>query len=197
MFRALVGLLCVIACLHTSFIARRAEASGTQSISPASRVYLNQSAIINSMRHSFPDVEVNVVWKPCGEYNAFYYAGSKTIVLCTEMEAFPDAAVFFAAHEMGHAITHQLLSELNEADADELAALALIEDDQATLLAKAGLYWKVKSFQGHIKNDPHPSAGYRAWFLVCMAAGLDSPGECQDLLEITAWKWQLRLQDYH
>lgn len=191
MLRALVGLLCVIGVLHSSIAL-----SAIPSTSPASAVFLRQQEVIDYMKESFPKVEVEVVWKPCRKYNAYYDPNDRTIVLCTEMEDFPEVAVLVAAHEMGHAITDQMLDEMSEYDADELAALALIAKDDLLPLVTAGVYFKRKELQGHMAGDPHPSAGYRAWFFECMGS-VDTDSGCAEMALDTALKWALKLDVYH
>ena len=189
----LLGLL-FLACSAAKFVPVAAAGSTSQ---PASEVFQAQKRLINSMKEDYPEVEVDVTWMPCGQKNAFYFPSIKRIVLCTEMEDHPEAALLFAAHEMGHAVTHQLIDVLDEGAADELAAIAMVKHGHATELLVSALYWAKKNFKGHIVGDDHPSAGYRAWFFSCMASAYDgAPKQCVDLYYTTAVKWLLRLKVY-
>lgn len=166
-----------------------------------SQVYMNQWRIIQHMAIEYPTVGVKVQWIPCGEENSYYDPETKTISLCTEMSAHSGAAVFFAAHEMGHAITHQLTYTVNEIDADEIGALAMIKYDFSQELLDAALYHLNQDIQGHIYWDPHPSNGFRAWYLTCLESGsendfgLSGPVECKWLYRATRMKWDMRLHD--
>jgi hypothetical protein len=189
----LVGLL-FLACSAAKFIP--AAESSTPSI-PASKVFKAQKRIIELMKGEYPGVKAEVVWVPCGQKNAFYYPSLQKIVLCTEMEEHPETALLMAAHEMGHAITDQIIDMTDEGAADELAALAMVKHGYATELLVASLYWKRKTIQGHLAGDDHPSAGYRAWFFSCMASAYDNqPQHCVDLYYTTQLKWLLRLKVY-
>lgn len=178
------------------------EASGSPAtpaapdpVYPASAVYRAQADIIEKMNSLYPGVEVEVRWEPCDEENSYYQPWDHTIHLCTEMEAHPSAAVVFAAHEMGHAITTQLLSVGGEQEADELAALAMIKFDHRQELLDAALYYKEQADQDHIPGDPHPSNRFRAWEMACIEAGSepDATGECRDLYQGLRVRWNARL----
>lgn len=138
---------------------------------------------------------MTISWEPCGEYNSYYEPSTHKIGLCTEMEDFPDVAVAFAAHEMGHAITDQMLDELSEYDADELAALALIAHDDLMVLLDTGIWFKMEDFQGHISGDPHPSHGYRAEFFACMGS-VDTNAECALQYYNLLGEWSRKLITY-
>jgi hypothetical protein len=165
----------------------------------ASVVYLRQAAVIDAMREFYPGVEIDVVWKPCGEENSYYYGGAHRIELCTEMEAHPDAALFFAAHEAGHAVTQQLAGTLDEGAADAVGALAMIRLNLRNELLGAAAYHGSQDLQAHYPGDPHPSNGYRAWFLKCLEMGSGEgalgPPECHTLYEGTKTYWERRLTD--
>lgn len=141
-------------------------------------------------------VDATVVRKACGERNSWYDPSDHTILLCDEMLEFPDAAVFFAAHEASHAVTHQITSSIGEEDADEIAALEMIRLGMLDELLGAAIYWKQQDVQGHIKGDPHPGHGYRAWNLACMEDGSeDRPAApiCRLLYQGTLLRWTTRL----
>jgi len=161
----------------------------------ASNVYMRQKELIEKMSEGY-GVEVDVAWEPCGQENSFYYRATNKIVLCTEMSKYPAAALFYAAHEMGHSMTWQLTSSLSEIDADEIAALAMIDLGYSYELLGAALYHKADDTQGHIQGDSHPSNGFRAWYLACLATGADGgPPECVMLYQATKLKWETRLND--
>lgn len=183
MFRTLIALILLIACAPTP---ARADTSD---------VYREQEKIIETMNGYFPEVEVTVVWRPCGHMNAYYASRSRLIILCTELGRNRSVALLFAAHEMGHAITHQLTSHVDEQAADELAAMAMIMGGYTKELLDSAIYFRLKKEQGHVKGDPHPSAGYRAWFFACMGSW-DSNDDCRRLAEVTTLKWINRLKTY-
>jgi hypothetical protein len=168
--------------------------AGPARVAPATEAFLAQQAVVSAMEEMYPEVEVEIVWRPCGQVNAFYYPSDKRIVMCTETEKIPGAAVFFAAHEMGHAVAIQLLSTRDEAAADEIAALAMLELGMGKELLEAAIYFKKDGNQYHEDGDSHPSHGYRAWFLACMGASMDgAPAACVNLANTTRMKWWVRL----
>lgn len=166
-----------------------------------STVFADQVSVIWAMNMAYPMVNVEIVRSKCGERNAYYkgrkHPGLKTpqIVLCTEMDEFPMTAVFFAAHEMAHAITDHYTDTVSESDADELAALAMIALGLETELFVASVYWLQKDRLGHIPGDDHLPAGYRAWYLACLQEGATEEGsdECKTLYRATDMKWARRL----
>lgn len=164
----------------------------------ANDVFMKQKQMLLDMLEDYPKVEVEAFWFPCGEENSYYFYRSQRIVLCTEMSNHPGAAIFFAAHEMGHAVGHQYTSTTEEIEADELAALAMIKHGYLKELFEAAEYHSKEPTQGHIPGDPHPSNGFRAWYLTCLAEGsmetTDSV-ECITLYEATKLKWEVRLAD--
>lgn len=192
MLRALIGVLVLFSFLHASLLPR-AWAESTQPT--PSEVYQAQWDMIEIMREEYPEVEVEVRWIPCGMKNAFYLPSKQMVVLCTEMDPHPGAAVLFAAHEFAHAVTHQLIDVLDEGSADEIAAVSMVRAGKYQELLEAGLYWKRKATQGHLKGDDHPSAGYRAWFFTCMGS-VDTNAECTLLYYALLTKWDKRLISY-
>lgn len=164
---------------------------------PASEVFLEQRDIIEKMNAVYPDVEVDVRWEPCEVENSYYSPGDETITLCTEFEAYPEVAVYVAAHEMAHAIQRQTIDTTSEQDADELAALALAKFDRLDVLLAGALYWKAQPNQGRT-GEGHPSASFRAWELACIADGADGGTKrCVDLYQGLRVRWNERLSSRH
>lgn len=177
----------------------RGEIAALQPTDP----YWRQIELIAIMGASYP-VNVDIIRAECGQENSFYYGydiykdwGLKkpTIVLCKEMDKYPDTALLYAAHEMGHAITDLYTDTLSESDADELAALAMIGLGYNTELFVASVYFLRENFLGHVREDGHAPAGYRAWILRCLEEGSQDDGseECKALYKSTDMKWYLRL----
>ena len=160
----------------------------------ATKTFLAQKDIVEKMNALYPDVTVDVRWEPCGTLNSFYYFNAQKIILCTEFEAYPGAAVFVAAHEMAHAIQHQLTDVTSEQDADELAALAMVKFGYTDELLDAAMFWKQRSYQGRT-GEEHPAAGFRAWELACIAAGSEgAPNMCVALYYGLVVRWSERLK---
>ncbi len=184
--------------LKLAFIALFLSAPVThpKSDTPASSVFIRQRILINQMNVLYPSVDVTVVWAPCGQENALYFPESKTILLCTELEQIPDAALGVAAHEMAHAITHQLTGVSDEQDADEVAALAMIRlgyQDEVMALANWFLTFPE---QGHERGDPHPGARFRAWEFACIESGSEGwPTQCVVLYFGLKVLWEHRLHE--
>ena len=160
-----------------------------------SDTYRAQRDVITKINSLFPNVEVDVRWAPCGEMNAFYDVEEKTILLCTELEEHPGLAVFAAAHEMGHALTHQLTSVTSEQSADEIAALSLIKFGYQKELLEAAVYFAAGR-PAHVPGDEHPGAGFRAWELACIETGSDGgSAECRALYQGLRVIWNTRLRN--
>lgn len=185
-------------CAHTpdAVASVQADTSDASAATPASAVFLRQRDIINAMREMYPSVEADVMWRPCEQENGYYYIGAKRIELCTEFEGSPGAAVFVAAHEFAHAVTYQMLSTGGEGDADEIAAISMIDAGFTEDVMTAALWWKEHKRQTQIPGDSHPAAGFRAWELLCVAVGAAEPDEyphCADLYRGLRVKWYMRL----
>lgn len=162
-------------------------------LADASEAYLMQKRVVEQMKAEYPGVEVKMVWEPCEQVNAFYYWAEKKIVMCTETESAPGVGVVFAAHEMGHAIAHQLLNVEDEGMADEIAADFLVRNGYSMELLQTSLYFKERPNQGRSSRAGHPAPAYRAWFFACMAASVDGHKGCQEVARITRVKLALRL----
>lgn len=138
-------------------------------------------------------VHVNIVWRACGEMNAFYTPG-QDLVVCDELAIIaPDFVPFAVAHEMSHAVIHQLrlpFTGSEEAAADELATVFLLitghVDQVQAAITKFGfdatdMFW-----------DDHLSNARRAYNAVCLARGsLEVPGwgECFERWERATDTW--------
>ena len=164
-------------------------------------VFVDQVELILDMQKAFPLADVQIYHKACGEENSYYYQASEgnpaKIVLCSEMDAYPDVALMFAAHEMGHAISDAYADIMDEQSADEIGALAMIAFGHTEELYMSSFYYIQDPIQGHRKDDPHPANSFRAWFLSCMAQGAEGVGgeECVELFKAEDMKWALRLSE--
>lgn len=140
-----------------------------------SEVYEMQYELLKAEEAMFPKVlegkGVDIRWIPCGEENAFFDPDGHTIYLCTEMEAYPDAALLFAAHELGHAIGYAYLSESSEREADDIGMLSMLELGLHDELVRAADYYDMQVVTGHYPGDPHPPTKYRSWEAKCLATG--------------------------
>ncbi len=195
----LLGLVANASCAH-AFEPRVAalSASAEAATADASDTYLRQEAMIDLMRLEYPTVEVAVNWGPCGKLNSFYYFAHR-IKLCTEFEKYPDAAVFVAAHEFAHAVTHQLIYTTDENDADEIASLSMIAAGQTSALMNAALWWSSRDRLKQWPGAEHPGAGYRGWAAMCLAIGSELSGEypyCENFYLGTRVKWHVRLHKW-
>jgi hypothetical protein len=160
----------------------------------ASSVYTAQKDIVDAIAKHW-DLDIDVIWRPCGEENS-YYNPNGPIELCTEMSEHPLAAVYFAAHEAGHAVTHHLTNTLDETSADKIAALELIRADQRAELLGGAIWYKEKAQQGHHRGDPHAGPGFRAWLLSCLEDGSEEhpvSRSCLGLYLSTKMEWDMRL----
>jgi hypothetical protein len=171
-----------------------------------SSVFVDQVELILDMQKAFPLVKVQIFHEKCGEENAYYWSRedaeakgwvSPRIILCSEMDKYPSAALMFAAHEMGHAITDYYTSTSDEQAADEIGALAMLAFGHQKALLEAADYYLLDAEQRHVDGDGHPSNGFRHWFLRCMATGATGHGDamCVDVFRGTYVKWFMRLND--
>lgn len=161
----------------------------------ATYVFEQQLKIIRQMSRDF-HVDVDVAWMPCGEENSMYYPNENRVVLCTEMAEHPGAAVMFAAHEMGHAVTNNLIDVLDENDADEIAALAMVRHGWWNEMLEGSIYYLSDgSPLTHVPGDDHPSEGFRAWEFACLESGgvERAPADCVSLYDGLRLKWSMRL----
>ncbi len=199
MFRKLAALALTVlaACAPPATLSAVGATSPKAAHSVATDVYASQMTLIESMAKDFPTVEADVRWLPCGEENSAYSPAERTIYLCTDMDIHPGPALMFAAHEMGHAIATQLAGTADESAADQIGALEMIRHGLTGELLEGALYFKAQDQQGHWDGDPHPSNGFRAWHMACLADGSGPDGSpiCQALYQSTKAYWDLRLHD--
>jgi hypothetical protein len=172
-----------------------------------SDVFVKQVELINQMNETFPLVDIQIVRTECKQENSFYWSRDLAkqqgwvkprIELCSEMDKYPDAALMFAAHEMGHAISDFYTDTLDEQNADELGALAMIAFGHQKELLGSVQYYLSDDVQGHVPGDDHPSNGFRAWFLTCMEQGSEKNAQDQMCVAVyngTSIKWFMRLTD--
>lgn len=120
----------------------------------------------------FTGIQVSYHWEDCGEFNAWYSPDKETVILCNELKPFGRGVVRFAlAHELSHAVIHQLhipFTGSEEEAADELAAVILnVHDWQADVVMMAEFWLEL---EGEVRPwDPHPPHDRRAYTLYCLA----------------------------
>ena len=177
-------------------LVSKADASAQVSSDAANAVFRSQRYIVAMMSLQY-NVMANVVWEPCGEENSYFRnePGNPTIILCTEMAAHPGAAMMFAAHEMGHAVTIALADIADESAADEIAMISMARYGFLKEMLDGAIYYLSDGMPlDHRPGDTHPGNGYRAWEFACVAAGADGgPPECVELYHALTMKWDRRL----
>jgi hypothetical protein len=164
----------------------------------AASVMARQQVAIEHMRADYPQLsEVSVLWIPCGEENSFYDRFNHQVTLCAELAEHPDAAIQFALHEFGHAVTDQLADVTDENAADELAILAMVRHGYLREMLGSAIYMLENWPLDHQSGDEHPGAAFRAWELACSESAADdydsAPEECEALLDGLAAKWDRRI----
>lgn len=160
---------------------------------------------------SLPGVEVDVIWVECGHVNAFYFSSiglafgrvvfPRTVALCKELTQInPAIARWIMAHEMAHAIIHQLqipVTGSEEAAADELAAVYLGLVGRTDDLLIVAEHW----FNSNRAENPfgsHPSDMRRGIMALCMATGqMGQPWKhCRGYeWQRAVWTWQKLLNE--
>jgi hypothetical protein len=157
-----------------------------------------QWKLIQAMEADFPKVTLSAItWRTCDTENSWYYPAFKVILLCDDMSKHYDAALFFAAHEFGHAITWQTQGTIDEESADEIATVEMIKLGYADQLVGASVYWSDQKPLKGAPGDGHPSNYFRQWFLTCMVSGfegLDGADHCVGLYNSTKKKWEIRFE---
>lgn len=146
---------------------------------------------------TLPGMTVGVLVTECGTVNAAYYPPARTLIVCKELLLVtPKPALrFIVAHEMAHAIIHQLdipVPGSEEAAADEMAAVALLTDGDREAVLAAALWMEGKGGDEDVW-DAHQSDRKRAAVLMCLEDGSeDSPmlPECQAQLAHAAYVWR-------
>lgn len=146
--------------------------ASTRGDETAASVMGRQLSMIEAMELDFM-VHIDVNWMPCGDENSFYL-GRGSVLLCAEMLEHPEAAVQFAAHEAGHAVTDALASETDEGDADEIAALEMARHRLFDDMLGAAMYMWVNWPADHRDGDEHPGGAFRAKQLVCVESAAEA-----------------------
>lgn len=144
---------------------------GVGNRTPADPYDLTQ--VVSAM--SFAGVSAPYGWEDCGQRNAYYFPAERRIILCNELRGHitPGILHFYLAHEMSHAVIHQLhipFTGSEEVAADELAALVLSLDGMARDVAETGSMF-LDQARPEIPWDPHPGDVRRGVTLLCMYAG--------------------------
>jgi hypothetical protein len=167
----------------------------------AADVMRAQLVAISCMQEDYPAAEPSVWFYPCGDENSFYYPGLDTVVLCAEMAEHPGAAIQFALHEMGHAVTTKYQDIGDENAADEMAILAMVRWGYLDEMLDAAMYMLDNWPHEHVPGDEHPGGAYRAWELICAESAAEAridprrptTPECRSLLDGLEVKWDRRI----
>lgn len=117
------------------------------------------------------DVDANLAIIPCGQENAGYWAPLHEIFICQELidHQGPDVVRFVVSHELAHAFMdqHRVPSVNEEAAADELATLVLLDNSQDEVYS--GASWLLD--QADDPTGEHPPGLDRARSILCLADG--------------------------
>ena len=146
---------------------------------------------------------VRISLNQCNAVNAFYESDPRQITLCYELlldlakrldgqprsdELFFGTLVFVTSHELGHALINVLdlpVLGREEDAADELAALALIEDPEGAPAVAGTVEWFSSNAGGRVSlpemADEHALSEQRYFNMLCWAYGAN-PKENQDLV---------------
>lgn len=151
----------------------------------------------------YPGLEVTVEWVPCGTPNAFYIPRTRTVRMCTELlPTHPPGVIrFFFAHEMAHALIHQLevpFTYSEEAAADELAAVILVLSNNAEDVSDAADWFATKHMEGWVVHPliDHPDHLKRAVVLKCLSMGREAPPQCPRDWNRAVWTWGRLLPEW-
>ncbi len=149
----------------------------------------------------YPGVQVTVTWQPCGHVNAFYLPRLRAVVMCEELIDNP-AARFFFAHEMAHAVIHQLgipFTVSEEGAADELAAMVMVLAGHEKDVEAAADWFATKYVEGYRVHplDDHPDHLKRALTLKCLSLGRAGvPLGCPRNWNHLIWSWSRLLPEW-
>jgi hypothetical protein len=161
----------------------------------SAQVFAEQLKVVNEMSEEY-GINPDVIWYPCGDENSYFLPLGYTIKLCAEMAEHPDAALAFAAHETGHAVTYHYLDTADEEHADELAALFLARHGYWDAMLGAAQYMIAQWPAEHIPGDSHPGGQFRAWMLMCAEVGAEGHkdptrrnAQCEAFYDGLAVKW--------
>ncbi len=154
----------------------------TLAVTPAQK-HPEVDAVVASM--TLQGMSISVEYRDCGFWNAYYYPSAKKVVICNELFASGTGVVqFVTAHEMAHAIIHQLALPIpgsEEAAADELAAMALAVTGRLQAVLDMAVFYAEHPGTESVRAD-HQSNNKRGWVLVCYGAGAEegATGNCAD-----------------
>jgi len=136
-----------------------------------------------------------ITWKHCDDLNGNYVTARAEVELCDRNDERPCTALFYAAHEAAHAVTYQLAGTVDEASADEVAAIALLRLGLRAVVLEQAAAWRGDPAGGgpgaegaHVRGDPHPGFAYRAWAAERLAS---DPAALTD----AASRWDRRLAE--
>lgn len=143
---------------------------------PHPEVHLEQ---VDYIMHT-AGVEYRMVWEECGELNAYYSHGDKTVTMCTETLALPVGVVqYIYAHEVAHAIIVQRnlpYTGSHETAADELASVMMILYGKGDAIWESANWW----YETNVDNPPwddHADGKERGYRMGCLVVG--SRGETE------------------
>lgn len=151
----------------------------------------------------YPGVHTTIRWEKCGEVNAYYYPPEKVVIMCHELLSLrPSIIRYILAHELAHGVILQRgvpFTGSHEVAADELAALALINEGMSDDIMDAAKFWMDRGFP-EIASDDHPGDAKRGYTLRCIAWSRDHVdyfGMCpRHYIDVArAWNQLLPLED--
>ncbi|HEX4997329.1 MAG TPA: DUF4344 domain-containing metallopeptidase, partial [Terriglobia bacterium] len=182
------------------FLLRKPEAGG---LVPATRADLFYSGalqgITNDLNKSLKlPRNVPITLRHCGQVNAFYSPASQEITLCDEWfekmdqifksaktpearrESAVGATAFVFAHEVGHALIHQLQIKYNgqqETVADQYAVYLLSGSiaGEKQIFAAAEAFGRLARENEPLTWDNHPLDEQRRYNIYCWVYGMNPP----------------------
>ena len=123
------------------------------------------------LRRSMP-ANTRVTYIDCGVTNGFYHPATGRVYICNENVSLPKGVQnFILFHELAHAVIdrHDIpYTGLEEAAADEYAALVMLENGRADEVIQAG-EWMMAAGGEDNPADLHLSNKRRGLTLLCMA----------------------------
>ncbi len=144
---------------------------------------------------TLPGMEIHAEVVKCGFVNAFYSPMYKALIICQELvEQYPTIVPAVVAHEMAHAIIHQLdvpITGSEEDAADELSAVVLGNTGHADDLLEVALWFKATKDNGDV-TDTHSPSSRRAWTFACLADGSEVVpvvAGCGDRFQTASRNW--------
>ncbi len=145
----------------------------------------------------FKGVHTAVQWADCGELNAFYQPGTKTVTMCNELKPLGGQVIrYVLAHELAHGVIGQRdLAYVGSPEwaADELAALMLTMIPGGADDVWAGGMWFMDTGRPENPYDDHLGDTRRGYNLACIAIGstgdYDLAEECVDVYAHVLKTW--------